>query len=326
MKQHIVKIDRSITLMLFSSLVLLPVQLFCQTHEGNRKFLGNIIGSSIPADFGKYWSQVTPENAGKWGVVGISPDTNLWDWSQLDRIYDYALQKGYPFKFHNLVWGQQQPSWTGGLDLVQQKKMVEAWIRLCGERYSKSTYVDVVNEPIQKPAFYKNALGGDGRTGWDWVIWSFEKARKAFPNAKLLINDYNILSDSVNTREYIEIVNLLKARNLIDGIGCQGHGLERVDTNTIKSNLKLLEGAGLPIYISEYDVDEANDARQLEIFKEQIPIFWNDPQVEGITLWGYVERQTWRPNTYLVHTDLRERPALEWLCQYVSSHPVGERN
>lgn len=159
MKQHIVKIDRSITLMLFSSLVLLPVQLFCQTHEGNRKFLGNIIGSSIPADFGKYWSQVTPENAGKWGVVGISPDTNLWDWSQLDRIYDYALQKGYPFKFHNLVWGQQQPSWTGGLDLVQQKKMVEAWIRLCGERYSKSTYVDVVNEPIQKPAFYKNALG-----------------------------------------------------------------------------------------------------------------------------------------------------------------------
>jgi endo-1,4-beta-xylanase len=307
-------------------LLFLPGQAPCQNENNESKFIGNIIGEYIPRDFGKFWDQVTPENAGKWGRVGISPDTNSWHWSHLDSIYSYAIRKGYPFKFHNLIWKQQQPIWMYNLNAGQQKNIVEAWIRLCGIRYPKTAMVDVVNEPLQKPAFYKDAIGGDGKTGWDWVIWSFEKARQAFPHAKLLINDYDILKSEKNTEEYIQIIDLLKERNLIDGIGCQGHGLEKVDTSIIKSNLKLLEKTGLPIYISEYDVDESSDARQLEIFKEQIPIFWNDPQVKGVTFWGYIERETWRPHTYLVHTDGTERPALQWLLKYVSSDPTSGGN
>ena len=213
--------------------------------------------------------------------------------------------------------------WMRKLDAPLQKKMVEAWIRLCGEKYPKTSMVDVVNEPIHKPPFYKDAIGGDGNSGWDWVIWAFEKARQAFPDAKLLINDYSILSDSANTHEYIQIIELLKAKDLIDGIGCQGHGLEKVEPNLIESNLRLLDETGLPIYISEYDVDESTDIKQLEIFQRQIPIFWNDPQVRGITLWGYVQGQTWRPYTYLVRADGTERPALKWLEEYVRSNPEG---
>jgi endo-1,4-beta-xylanase len=44
--------------------------------------------------------------------------------------------------------------------------------------------------------FFRRALGGMYDLYgivWDWVIWSFEQARKAFPNSKLLINDFNIL-------------------------------------------------------------------------------------------------------------------------------------
>jgi endo-1,4-beta-xylanase len=310
-------------IILLAACICLPATSFSQTEKGNAKFLGNIIGRIVPNDFGKYWDQVTPENAGKWGFVAVSQDTNSWNWSILDSIYDFAVSKGYPFKFHNLIWKQQQPIWMYNLSAAQQKNMVEAWIRLCGERYPKAAMVDVVNEPLQKPAFYKDAIGGDGKTGWDWVIWSFEKARQAFPRAKLLINDYDVLKSEKNTKEYIQIINVLKERNLIDGIGCQGHGLEKVDTSVIRSNLKLLEETGLPIYISEYDVDESSDARQLEIFKEQIPIFWNDPQVKGITFWGYIERETWRPYTYLVHTDGTERPALQWLLKYVSPDPTS---
>ena len=306
--------------------LVLPDKTFCQSASNHSKFLGNIIGTYIPKDFTKYWDQVTPENAGKWGMVGVSTDTNAWSWSHLDSIYDFAVSHGYPFKFHNLIWRQQQPEWMHKLDPTEQKKMVETWIRQCGKRYPESALVDVVNEPLQKPAFYKDAIGGDGTTGWDWVIWSFEKARKAFPHAKLLINDYDILGSRKNVEQYLAIVDLLKSRKLIDGIGCQGHGLEKVDTALIKSNLKLLEETGLPIYISEYDVDESNDAKQLNVFKQQIPILWNDSHVKGITLWGYIQGQTWRPSTYLVHTDGTERPALRWLRDYLFSNPVSDGN
>ena len=105
-------------------------------------------------------------------------------------------------------------------------------------------------------ANYKNALGGKGVTGWDWVIKSFELARKYIPNAKLLINDYGIINDNSATTSYIQIINLLKDRGLIDGIGVQGHrfALESANTTTLKNNLDRLAATGLPIYISEFDL------------------------------------------------------------------------
>jgi endo-1,4-beta-xylanase len=35
----------------------------------HNKFVGNIIGSNVPANFATYWNQVTPENATKWQSV-----------------------------------------------------------------------------------------------------------------------------------------------------------------------------------------------------------------------------------------------------------------
>ena len=56
----------------------------------------------------------------------------------------------------------------------------------------------------------------DGATGWDWVITSFQLARQAFPNAKLLINEYGTENDANARNQYLNIINLLKARGLID--------------------------------------------------------------------------------------------------------------
>ena len=288
--------------------------------KGQSKFLGNVIGNFIPKNFNSYWNQVTPENAGKWGNVEISKNVFVWD--TLDQVYNYAIKHKFPFKFHNLVWGKQQPTWIKDLDSAQQVQQVEQWIKLCGKRYPKTSFIDVVNEPIRTkqdtayPPYYK-AIGGEGKTGWDWVIWSFEQARKAFPHAKLILNEYKMLNGQRPIDTFIQIINLLKERNLIDGIGCQGHFLEETDTSVIHNNLKKLEKLGLPIYISEYDVNIADDAKQLEKYKEQFPIFWNCKAIKGITLWGYIQNIIWRTDAYLVRADGTERPALKWLRAYV---------
>ena len=52
-------------------------------------------------------------------------------------------------------------------------------------RYPDLKYVEVLNEPLNAPPPYREALGGAGTTGFDWVIKSFELARKHFPKAKL---------------------------------------------------------------------------------------------------------------------------------------------
>ncbi len=292
-----------------------------QLAAGQAKYLGNIGGNSIPADFGSLWNQITPENGGKWMSVESTKDK--MNWYSMDVSYNYSQNHGIPVRFHTLVWGQQQPSWITSLPPEEQKAQVEEWFRLVAARYPKLDMIDVVNEPLlsHAPATYREALGGSGTTGWDWVIWCFEKARTYFPNAKLHINDYGILSSGTNVQEYAKIIRLLKDRGLIDGIGCQGHFLETTPASIVRSNLANLATLQLPIYITEFDLNLADDTQQLNKYRELFPILWEHPAVKGITLWGYRQGSIWRENAFLIQSDAKERPALTWLREYFT--PAG---
>ncbi|MDZ7723889.1 MAG: endo-1,4-beta-xylanase [candidate division KSB1 bacterium] len=304
--------------------------------EGASKFLGNVKGLGNN-NFADYWNQLTPGNEGKWGSVATSSDTNNWNWSGLDDLYDYAKSNDLIFKDHCLIWGNQQPNWIESLDPDQQLIYIKAWFRMVGERYPDMDMVDVVNEPLHDPPSgesngnYLAALGGKGETGWDWVIKAFELARTYLPNAQLLINDYHIINNHSATTSYLEIINLLRDRGLIDGIGVQGHRfeLEYASTTTLKHNLDRLAATGLPIYISELDLGNLNDAgtpdddQQLTLYKRIFPVLWEHPSVKGITLWGYIENQMWQPTCYLVHYDGAWRPAMEWLAQYIQDYVSG---
>jgi len=309
---------------------------------GQDKFLGNAYGDVPDNVFANYWTQLTPGNAGKWGSVAGSTDTTQWNWGGLNTAYNYALTNHLIFKDHTLIWGQQQPTWISGLDSAQQAGYIETWIRMVGARYPAIDMVDVVNEalPGHNPpdgggaparANYKNALGGNGSTGWDWVIKSFTLARTYLPNAKLLINDYGIINDNSATTSYLQVINLLKDRGLIDGIGVQGHRfeLENADTTIMKSNLDRLAATGLPVYISEFDLGNLgnsgtpDDNQQLQLYMKIFPILWKHPGVKGITLWGYLEGQTWQSTCYLVRSSGTARRALLWLADYVKNNPSG---
>lgn len=280
------------------------------------KFLGNIIANNVPSNFATYWDQVTPENSTKWGAVEST--RNSMNWSAADTAYNYAKSRGMPFKFHTLVWGSQEPSWISGLSASEQKAEVTQWIQAAGQRYGNSEFVDVVNEPLHAKPSYRNAIGGDGATGWDWVIWSFQQARQAFPNSKLLINDYGIISDPNAAAQYVQIINLLKARGLVDGIGIQCHyfNMDNVSVSTMNSVLNTLAATGLPIYVSELDIT-GDDNTQLQRYQQKFPVLWEHPSVKGITLWGYIQGQTWASNTHLVTSSGAERPAMQWLKQYL---------
>lgn len=279
-------------------LVFFATPSLAQLAAGKTKFLGNVVRSNVPESFSTYWNQITPENSGKWGSVEGTRDT--MNWNELDVAYNYAVNNSIPFKQHTLVWGAQEPAWVSSLSSAEQATEVEEWMRLYAERYPATDFIDVVNEPLHVIPSYVDAIGGSGQTGWDWVIWAFEKARVYNPNAKLLLNDYGILGNSKATSDYLVIINLLKDRGLIDGIGVQAHGLEYARLNNVQSSLDKLAETGIPIYVSELELEHADDNTQLGMYQDIFPLLYEHPGVHGVTLWGYLAGEMWKADAYLL--------------------------
>jgi endo-1,4-beta-xylanase len=300
--------------------------------EGKSKFVGCAWDYEQAPYFAGYWNQLTPGNAGKWGSVEYTRD--VMNWTVLDSAYRVTRKYHIPLKEHTLIWGAQQPPWIGSLDSASQRQEIEEWFAALAARYDTIEYIDVVNEPIHNApngmipwgtttpnVNYAKALGGAGTTGWDWVITSFRLARQYFPASKLIINEYSVINSSTTTQTYIEIINLLKAENLIDGIGEQAHAFTTngVSATTLKNNLDLLAATGLPIYLTEVDIDGPTDLAQLQEIRRVFPIFWEHPAVKGITFWGF-RYPVWRQEqgANLITIDDVDRPAMTWLKAYVN--------
>jgi endo-1,4-beta-xylanase len=255
------------------------------------------------------------------------------NWTGLDLAYNQAKRQNVPFRMHVLVWGNQQPSWIENLPPAEQLEEIREWFAAVAQRYPDIAFLEVVNEPTNDPprktsptdqgsGNYIEALGGNGATGWNWVINSFKLAREYFPNTPLMLNDYSVENVTANTQRYLNIINLLKRENLIDVIGIQGHAFSTRPTPaaSLTNNLNLLATSGLPLYITEFDVDGLQDDVQLAEYQRVFPLFYEHPAVKGITLWGYRPGH-WRTaqGAYIAFENGAERPALKWLREYVQS-------
>lgn len=305
--------------------------------SGLSKYLGCAYGGSSKADFAKYWNQVVSENAGKWGSA--EPVRDVFSWTALDEAYNFAQKNGFPYRHHVLIWGNQQPAWIEKLSDEEQLEEIREWFSAIAERYPDIEIVEVVNEPLHDPpkddnnpstngeGQYFEALGGTGETGYDWILNAFRIAREYFPSStKLMMNDYSIVNDGNATSKYVKIIELLKKENLIDAIGVQGHYFSLGGSaSTMTQNLNTLGKTGLPIYVTEMDIDGPTDEKQLSEYERIFPVFWENPNVAGITLWGF-KPGMWRTEqkAYLVNADGSERAAMEWLRDYLKGFVSAE--
>ena len=288
------------------------------------KFLGNITTRG-QIDYGnekfyQLWNQITPENESKWDQV--EGNRNSFNWTNTDRIRNYARQHNFPFKWHTLIWGSQYPSWVNNLSTTEQLKAITEWMDAIKNRYPDLAIIDVVNEalPGHAPAPYKNALGGDGKTGYDWIIKAFEMAHERWPDAILVYNDYNTFQ--WNTDAFINLVRILRDSGApVDAYGCQSHDLTDLSVSNFKSAMVKLQNAlKMPMYSTEYDIGTDNDSQQLQRYKEQIPYMWEADYCAGITLWGYIYGATWTTdgNSGIIRNG-QDRPAMTWLREYMQS-------
>ena len=341
---------------------------------GKNKFLGSAYSTPQIPNFERYFNQVTPENAGKWG--SIEGTKGVYNFTEVDQARQFAKDHGFPFRFHVLVWGAQQPTWLKQLSDAEKVQKIKAWFQAVANHYDGSSntlakleYIEVANETLNDPPNNIGANATDPASGdyvnalkslnaelgttpgeFDWVVNSFKLARKYFPcETKLMLNEYN--AESGLADRYVTLVNLLKADNLLDVIGLQGHSFStrKYDpnqsfadhTNYLRTQLNKIAATGLPIMITELDIDGDVDntytvttnvavkqAFQKSEYERIFGLYWNHPSVIGITLWGYLTGH-WRTAQEAFLVDAcsgQEKPALrDYLNNTLNNTPNSIR-
>ena len=310
--------------------------------DGAAKFVGNITTrGQVRSDFTQLWNQITAENECKWGSINTA--RGQFNWSGCDAAYNWAKNNGGHFKFHALVWGSQYPSWIKGKSASETKQIIEEWFDAVAKHYPDLEMIDVVNEAIRtgNNSYHSDypstniiaALGGDNGN-YEFVAEAFRMARKRWPNAILIYNDYNTVQWQKN--EGIDLIQKLKKGGApVDAYGLQAHdmmsqgggaggtggGGSCLSINTLKSTIEeIWNKTQIPLFISEYDIFTSNDNVQKQCYQEQISYFMENEHIAGITIWGYIYGATWNDGTSGIIKDNKDRPAMTWLKEYLKSN------
>lgn len=311
--------------------------------ENASKFVGNITTrGQIRSDFGTLWNQITAENECKW--ASIEGTRGRYNFSGCKAAYNWAKQNGGYFKFHALLWGSQYPSWLEGLSVDETKTAIMNWFDAVKKEIPDPDMIDVVNEAIRtgNNQYHSNypktkiieAMGGDNGN-YTFIVNAFKEARKRWPNAVLIYNDYNTVQWQKN--EGIDLINKIKQGGApVDGYGLQAHDMQNqggnangtgaggscLNINTLKSTIEeIWNKTQTPMFISEYDIFTSNDNEQKTCYEQQISYFMENEHIAGITIWGYIYGATWNDGTSGIIRDEKDRPAMTWLKSYLPSHP-----
>ena len=297
-------------------------------------WFGAAISSSVfggrmnPDDVRRYketflsnFNAAVTENALKWHAM--EPRKGQVDYSIVDAILEWTDENEIPLRGHNIFWGisgRVQP-WQKEMSDDELLETLKNRATTIGTRYrGRFAEYDLNNEMIHGN-YYADRLGpGITKKMADWV-------KQADPQAKLYLNDYDILTGN-RLNDYIKhIKGLLEEKAPIDGVGVQGHlHGDSFDPAKLRAALDRLGEQGLPLCITEFNfpgqrsrIYQRRDAKltpeqekaKAEAIVQYYRICFAHPAVKGILMWGFWERANWIPQSALYLRDWTPTPAAQ---------------
>ncbi|WAR09058.1 XYN2-like protein [Mya arenaria] len=191
---------------------------------------------------------------------------------------------------HNLFWGttHNSPDWVYKLTGDQLRTTIDQRINFMMDRVSgKLDHWDVNNELLHGQVYEE--MTGDPT--YSQHIFRAVHARD--PRAKLFLNEYNVVANGATTEEYYQQGLQFKAANCgLYGLGLQSHfqAHEPPDTTLVLRRLEKLAATGLPLWITELTLSNADEQVRADWFENVLTLYFSHPAVEGVILWGFWDR------------------------------------
>jgi len=289
---------------------------------------GAFSGRMNPEDQRKYeetflanFNAAVTENALKWH--DMESRRGQVNYRVVDAILAWTDKHQIPLRGHCIFWGipGRVQSWLKELSDDELREALKSRATTIGQRYrGRFAEYDLNNEMLHAD-YYAERLGpAITKQMADWI-------KQADPNARLFVNDYDILTGN-RLDDYVKHVRgLLEQSVPLAGIGVQGHlHGETFDPKALQHALNELAKINLPIRITEFNMPGQRSVfmkdRNLKLTPEQeqakakaltdyYRICFAHPAVEGILMWGFWEGANWIPQSSLYHRDWTPTPAAE---------------
>ncbi|HEY0868079.1 MAG TPA: endo-1,4-beta-xylanase [Fimbriimonas sp.] len=142
----------------------------------------------------------------------------------------------------------------------------------------------------------------------------FKKAHAVDPRPDFYLNENTILTNGGATEnEQAEFERqlryLVKEGAPVEGIGMQGHfGESLTPPETIWKIADRFAKFGLPIQITEFDINTRDEAGQADYTRDLLTAWFAHPATTGFTMWGFWEGSMWQPYGAMVRKDWSIKP------------------
>ena len=264
---------------------------------------------------------VVAENEMKWQVMNRgSPGDD--DFAPADTIANFAAANGLVLRGHNLLWYHRTPSWY--FDLTDRREQERAVIdhigQLAGRYRGRIHSWDVVNEPIEPKDGRPDGL----RTkvfletlGPEYLDLAYHTARDTDPDARLVVNEYDVELDAPEQEaRRVALLRLLermrRSGTPVDAVGIQAHltaaGGPPFSAPLLRRFLADIANLGLTVQITELDVTDEHAPAQVAVrdglvadtYRRFLDAALDEPAVKMVVTWGLSDRHSWivRRETY----------------------------
>ncbi len=267
-------------------------------------------------------------------TVTLDNDLKWPAWSRPERraptlaAVDWIETQHLRLRGHNVIW----PGWKFTPAFVVKDPdrgpklagLIDARIRdVVAAMKGRVIAWDVINEPVHERDYFQHVPEASA-AGW------FILARSLEPEAQLFLNEYGMLNSSTSAEwigRYLAFAERLRAAGApIDGLGVQGHVGRQVRAPAeVLADLDLLAKAGLPVQITEFDLNTPDEALQADYTRDFLIACYSHPAVTGFTMWGFWQSRHWKPDAAMFRPDWSEKPnAAVWrdlvLTQWRTRH------
>lgn len=257
----------------------------------------------------------------------FEPERGKPEYDYINKVSEWCGRNGIECKGHPLVWNYSAPKWIPR-DPDEIKRLSDERVREIVSRYRGRIDIwDVVNEATDPWRFDNPITEAWRRFGRiPFALEPFKIARKANPDATLLINDYR--TDPEYERVIEELVDE-EGKPVYDVIGIQSHMHGGVwSTERIWEVCERFSRFGVPLHFTETTIVSSPriegrrwgetapelEERQADEVERFYTLLFSHPSVEAITWWDFSDRRAWQGAAAgLLRKDMSPKPAYERL-------------